>query len=347
MRDSADPISGDTSDDLTDDDLRQMLTDMIGARVCSNRAFNLQRQGRAGTNAPVDGSEAIVVGAAMALDPHVDWVLPQYREQVALTRFGPAVLERYVQYILGHPEGGHLPVGTNVWPPQISLATQAPHGVGMAWGLQLQGIASCVVVFIGDGSTSEGDFYEAANFAGVLKVPVVFVVVNNGWAISTPLKAQTNAKNLAEKAHAFGFPGVTVDGGDPVAVYDAMAEARSRALSGAGPTLIEAVTHRLAPHTTADDPTRYIPAEQFEAALQRDPIVRFERELMDRGIWTEADRATAEAEADERMDRAVRAGEAAPADTISVFDHVYATMPDRLKRQRDEFIDVYRAGDVR
>jgi len=331
---------------LTDEDLRQMLTDMIGARVCSNRAFNLQRQGRAGTNAPVDGSEAIVVGTAMALDPTTDWILPQYREQVALARFGPEVLDRYVKYILGHPDGGHMPEGTNVWPPQISLATQAPHGVGMAWGIQQQGLAGCVVVFIGDGSTSEGDFYEAANFAGVLRVPVIFVVINNGWAISTPVSAQTNAKNFAAKAHAFGFPGVTVDGTDPVEVFNTIAEARTRAVAGAGPTLVEAVTTRLAPHTTADDPTRYISSEQIAAALENDPVNGFEEQLITRGIWQSSDRERAETEADERMDQAVRDGEANPANPITVFDHVYAERTPRLERQRLEFIEHYGEGNT-
>ena len=327
------------SGELTDDDLREMLTHMLSARVWSDRAFNLQRQGRAGTNAPVDGSEAVVVGVARALDPEVDWVLPQYREQVALTRFGPDVLDRYVRYILGHPDGGHLPEGTNVWPPQISLATQAPHGVGMAWGMRLRGEPGCAVVFIGDGSTSEGDFYEAANFAGVLGAPVVFVVVNNGWAISTPTSRQTNAKNFAEKSHAFGFPGVTVDGTDPVAVYEAMVDARARATSGAGPTLLEAVTTRLAPHTTADDPTRYISEEARTAAAERDPVVRFEQRLVDEGLWTSADSERVRAEADATMEEMVVAAEANPADRASVFDHVFATPTPRLERQRASFVE--------
>lgn len=316
---------------------REMLADMLSARVWSNRAFNLQRQGRAGTNAPVDGSEAAAVGVAHALDPHTDWVLPQYREQVALTRFGPEVLRRYVQYILGHPDGGHLPPGTNVWPPQISLATQAPHGVGMAWGMSLRREPGCVVVFIGDGSTSEGDFYEAANFAGVLRVPVVFVVINNGWAISTPTSRQTNAKNFAEKSHAFGFPGVTVDGTDPVAMFDAMTEARGRAVAGAGPTLIEAVTTRLAPHTTADDPTRYIAEHERLAARERDPVVLFEQRLIADGLWTGEDTARVNDEADALMEGFVVEAEAAPADPVSVFDHVFATPTPRLERQRREF----------
>ncbi|MEZ5281828.1 MAG: thiamine pyrophosphate-dependent enzyme [Acidimicrobiales bacterium] len=326
---------------LTDDDLRSILTHMIGARVCSQRAFNLQRQGRAGTNAPVDGSEAVVVGAAWALDPDTDWVLPQYREPVALQRFGPEVLESYVRYILGDPDGGHLPEHVHVWPPQISLATQVPHAVGMAWGMRRNGQDGCVLVFLGDGSTSEGDFYEAANFAGVLKAPVIFVVVNNGWAISTPVAQQTAAKDFASKSHAFGFPGTSVDGTDLLAVHEAVSEARSRAVSGAGPTLVEAVTYRLAPHTTADDPTRYVPPDELEAARGRDPIDRFRTELARRGIWTDADTEAATAAADAEMEAAVVAAEADRANPIELFDHVYATRTPRLERQRQRWIEHY------
>jgi pyruvate dehydrogenase E1 component alpha subunit len=318
-----------------------MLTSMIGARVYSQRAFNLQRQGRAGTNAPVDGSEAVVVGSSWGLDPQRDWVLPQYRESVALQRFGPEVLERYVLYILGHPDGGHIPLPARVWPPQISLATQVPHAVGMAWGMRRNAEDGCVLVFLGDGSTSEGDFYEGANFAGVLKAPVIFVVVNNGWAISTPTSRQTAAKNFAEKSHAFGFPGVTVDGTDVLAVQEAVAEARSRAVAGAGPTLIEAVTYRLAPHTTADDPTRYVPEDEIAAARLQDPVARFTTEMMHRGLWSDDDTATAAAAADAEMDAAVRAAEANPANPIELFDHVYETRTPRLERQRREFISQY------
>lgn len=326
---------------LSEDELRTMMAHMIGARVCSQRAFNLQRQGRASTNAPIDGSEAIVVGAAWALDPTTDWVLPQYREPVALQRFGPQVLERYVRYIVGDPDGGHLPEPVRVWPPQISLATQVPHGVGMAWGMQRSGEDGCVLVFLGDGSTSEGDFYEAANFAGVLKAPVIFVVVNNGWAISTPVARQTAAKDFASKSHAFGFPGVSVDGTDVIAVHEAVAEARSRAVSGAGPTLIEAVTYRLAAHTTADDPTKYVPAEELEAARQKDPVDRFRTELAERGLWSATDDEAATAEADALMEAAIVAAEADRANPVELFDHVYAERTPRLEDQRRRWIEHY------
>ncbi len=320
-----------------DDILRAMYVDMVGARHFSQRVFNLQRQGRAGTNAPVDGSEAVVVGAAFALDPRQDWVLPQYRELVALERFGADVLDRYVLYSLGHPDGGHIPAPTRVWPPQISLATQVPHAVGLAWGMRHIGEPGCVLVFLGDGSTSEGDFYEAANFAGVLDAPVIFVIVNNGWAISTPVAAQTRAKTFAEKSHAFGIPGSTVDGTDAVAVFESVSEARERAVAGAGPTLIEAVTYRLAPHTTADDPTRYVPEAELSAARERDPLLVMRSELERRDLWSDAWETEIIERADGRMERAVVDAEARPLDPTALFEHVFATPTPRLERQRRRF----------
>lgn len=328
---------------LDDGTVKEMYAHMLGARVFSQRLFNLQRQGRAGTNAPVDGNEATIVGAAFALDPERDWVLPQYRELVGLERFGPEVLDRYVLFCIGHPDGGHIPEPVRVWPPQISLATQLPHALGMAWGLkreaEIQGHPneSCVLAFIGDGASSEGDFYEAGNFAAVLDAPLVILLVNNGWAISTPASAQTRAKTFAEKAHAFGMPGVTVDGTDALAVFDAVSEARIRAIAGAGPTLVEAVTFRLAPHTTADDPTRYVPADELAAAQKRDPLIVMREEVERRGMWSADWEASTLAEADERMERAVVAAEARPLDPESLFDHVFDEMTPRLARQRQSF----------
>ncbi|MCP3910880.1 MAG: pyruvate dehydrogenase (acetyl-transferring) E1 component subunit alpha [Actinomycetia bacterium] len=325
-----------TGDRLSDAQLQLVMTEMIGARAYSNRAFALQRQGRAATNAPVDGSEALVVGAAHALDPTTDWVVPQYREQVGLIRFGEEVVARYVLHILGHPEAGAIPEGTNVLPPQISLATQIPHAVGLAWGLALQGKPGCVLTFFGDGSASEGDFYEAGNLAGVQQVPVIFLCVNNQWAISTPMSRQTAAESIAAKAEAFGFPGITVDGTDPVAVHEAVSAARDRAVSGEGPSLIEAVTYRLGPHTTADDPSRYIPSAELAEAP--DPVATFRQRLTGLGLWDDDLQARAEQEADERMDRLVTQGEALTLNPDQFFENVYAQTTPRMERQRAELL---------
>jgi pyruvate dehydrogenase E1 component alpha subunit len=322
--------------DLPDDEQVAMLAEMVKARVCCARLFNLQRQGRAGTFATLLGQEATVAGAAAALDPAWDWVLPQYRELPALGRYGTEVLERIALYQRGHPAGGHIPAPIRVFPVQISLAAQVPHAVGLAWAMQLQGEPGVAVPFFGDGASSEGDFYEAANFAGVLGAPVVFFLTNNGWAISTPLARQTAAETFAAKASAFGMPGVRVDGNDALAVYAVVAAARARAVSGAGPTLVEAVTYRMGPHTTADDPKRYVPADELDRWSRRDPIVRLRAHLEERGLWDDARHARAEADAAAAMDAAWEKAEAATVSPDAFFDHVYAQPTPRMRRQRTE-----------
>ncbi|MGH8971909.1 MAG: thiamine pyrophosphate-dependent enzyme [Acidimicrobiia bacterium] len=321
---------------LPDADVLAMLDEMVKARAASDRLFALQRQGRAGTHAPIHGQEAVVVGTAAALDPGWDWVLPQYREPVALGRYGPEIFERFCLYQRGHPEGGHIPAPIRVFPVQISLAAQIPHALGLAWAMHLKGDPGVACVFFGDGASSEGDFYEAANFAGVLRAPVLFCCVNNGWAISTPLSKQTVADSFAAKAAAFGFPGVRVDGNDALAVYAVTAAARARALAGDGPTLIEAVTYRMGPHTTADDPKRYVPAEERAAWEGRDPNRRLRTHLEGRSLWDGARQAAAEAAATATIDAAWDKAEVATVDPTAFFDHVYATPTPRMERQRDE-----------
>ena len=321
---------------LPDAELLAMLDEMVKARAASDRLFALQRQGRAGTHAPIHGQEAVVVGTAAALDPTWDWVLPQYREPVALGRYGPEVFERFCLYQRGHPEGGHIPAPIRVFPVQISLAAQVPHALGLAWAMRLKGDPGVACVFFGDGASSEGDFYEAANFAGVLRAPVLFCCVNNAWAISTPLSKQTAAESLAAKAAAFGFPGVRVDGNDALAMYAVTAAARARARAGEGPTLIEAVTYRMGPHTTADDPKRYVPAEERAAWERLDPNRRLRTHLGGRGLWDDARQAAAEAAAAATIDAAWDKAEAATVDPAAFFDHVYATPTPRMERQREE-----------
>jgi pyruvate dehydrogenase E1 component alpha subunit len=322
--------------DLDDAQAARVLSDMVAARVVGARFFSLQRQGRAGTYAPIDGQEAAVVGAAAALDPALDWFFPQYRELIGLARYGPEVLERFALYQRGHPEGGHFPAPLRIFPVQISLATQIPHAVGMAWAMKLKGEAAVACVFFGDGASSEGDFYEAGNFAGVLRAPVVFCCVNNGWAISTPVSRQTAAETLAAKAAAFGFPGLRVDGNDALAVYAVVAAARQRALAGEGPGLVELVTYRMGPHTTADDPTRYVPAEERAGWEARDPIRRLRTYLEGRGAWDDTRQAEAEATATAAVDSAWDKAEAARVAPDAFFDHVYSRPTPRMERQRAE-----------
>ena len=323
----------------SDDQLRAILVDMVGARVQARRLWNLQRQGQVGTLAPIDGHEAAIAATAHALDPEQDWILPQYREPLALQRFGSEVLDRYLLYNVGHPAGSHLPPTVRVAPLQISLATQIPHAVGLAWGMTLQNQPGVVTVFFGDGSSSEGDFYEAGNLAGVLGVPVIFLCINNQWAISTPLHQQTAAETIAAKAAAFGMPGFTVDGNDAAAMYDAVNEARTRALAGQGPTLIEAHLYRLGAHTTADDPTRYVPAEELEEARRNDPIDRLRAHLVKRGLWDDEAHAATEAESLARFDEAFDRARATPIAPDAVLDHCTTVDSQRLARQRALLLD--------
>lgn len=318
----------------TDDELVDMMTTMVAARVYSTRIFNLQRQGRATTSAPVDGHEALIVGAASALDPTTDWVVPQYREQVALGRFGHEIIAQHIRFQLGDPAGAAYPPHVRVLPIAISLASQVPHAVGLAWGMRLRGEGGAVLCFLGDGASSEGDFYEAANLAGVVGAPVIIVVANNHWAISTPASIQTAAESFAAKAAAFGMPGVHVDGRDPVAMREVVAAARARAVAGDGPTLVEAETYRLGPHTTADDPTRYVPPDEIEQARAADPNLTFAARLTELGLWDDERAAAAEAEAHARVDEALERAEATPPAPDALFDHVFAELTPRMERQR-------------
>jgi pyruvate dehydrogenase E1 component alpha subunit len=318
---------------LADADLRSAYRSMLLSRRVDERAFNLQRQGRLGVFSPVNGQEASVIGSAFALDPTRDWVVPQYRELPAMLRQG-YTLERFLLYCMGNPEGNRMPEGVNLLPIQISLATQLPHAVGLAWGLRHQGLDSVVCVYFGDGGSSEGDFHEACNLAGVRRAPVIFLLQNNRWAISTPVSKQT-AGSFAARAAGYGFPGELVDGNDFFGVYEATARAVARARAGEGPTLIESSTYRIGPHNTADDPTRYVDPAELEAYRALDPVARLRAFLLDADLLSDELEQRMRAEIEEELAAAVAAAEARGAGrTEQIFDHVYADPPSRLRDQR-------------
>jgi pyruvate dehydrogenase E1 component alpha subunit len=318
---------------LADADLLSAYRSMLLSRRVDERAFNLQRQGRLGVFSPVNGQEASVIGSAFALDPRRDWVVPQYRELPAMLHQG-YTLERFLLYCMGNPEGNRMPDGVNLLPIQISLATQLPHAVGLAWGLRHQGLDSVVCVYFGDGASSEGDFHEACNLAGVRRAPVIFFLQNNRWAISTPVSKQT-AGSLAARAAGYGFPGELVDGNDLFAVYEATARAVARARAGEGPTLIESCTYRMGPHNTADDPTRYVDPAELEAYRALDPVSRLRGFLLEADLLSDELEQRMRAEIEEELAAAVAAAEARGAGrTEQIFDHVYADPPPRLLDQR-------------
>ncbi len=323
---------------MRDDQVIEALRWMLLSRAFDARATALQRQGRFGTYSPVKGQEASVVGTAMALDPTRDWVVPSYRELPALARQGYP-LDRMLAGYMGKVRYARIPDGVRVLPNQVALATQLPHAVGLAWGLKLQHLDSVVMPYLGDGASSEGDFHEALNLAGVTRAPVVFVLQNNQWAISTSRSVQSAVEFFSVRAAGYGFPGVTVDGNDLLAVYSAAVEAVARARAGEGPTLIETITYRLSFHNTTDNPRQYLPDGWLEEAEKKDPILRLERWLSSRGLWDEGARAAMEGEIAEQLDAALAAAAAAPsARPGDVFTDVYAEPPERLLRQRRELV---------
>ena len=319
---------------LAEEELLAAFRLMLLSRRVDERAFNLQRQGRLGTFSPVHGQEASVVGSAWALDPARDWVVPQYRELPAMLRQG-YTLERFFLYFKGNPDGNLMPEGVNLLPYQISLATQLPHAVGLAWGLRHQGRDSVVCVYFGDGASSEGDFHEACNLAGLRGAPVVFLLQNNRWAISTPVGSQTAAASFAGRAAGYGFPGELVDGNDFFAVYETTRSAVQRARAGNGPTLIETRTYRMGPHNTADDPTRYVDPAELEAHRALDPIARLRTYLEDAALLRPGVEQRIREEIEGELASALAAAEAkAEARPEQIFDHVYREPPARVIAQR-------------
>lgn len=307
---------------------------MLFSRQLDERAVSLQRQGRIGTYSAVYGQEASVVGCAMALDPATDWIVPQYRETPALVRHGYP-LARLLMYYIGNPLGALVPDGVRVLPIQISLAAQLPHAVGLAWGRKLQNQAEVVMTFCGDGASSEGDFHEACNFAGVMRAPVVFVLQNNGYAISTPRAKQSAAATFASRAQGYGIHGELVDGNDLLAVYDAAKRAVERARSGGGATLIESVTYRLYAHNTADDPTKYLPKGELDNRRLSDPLERIRMYLVAQGLLSDSDEETMREQISKQIGAAVEEAEAHPKPTArQMFDHVYARPPARVVNQQ-------------
>jgi pyruvate dehydrogenase E1 component alpha subunit len=310
---------------------------MLMSRIYDERATALQRQGLYGVFSPALGQEASVVGSTSALDPARDWIVPQYRELVALVRHGYP-LERLAAMGMGRvTEAARIPDGVNVLPNQVALATQLPHAAGLAWGLKLQKKDSVVMTYVGDGGSSEGDFHEGLNLAGVQRAPVVFFLSNNQWAISTPRRVQSATPSFALRAAGYGFPGVEVDGNDVLAVYSAAREAVERARAGEGPTLIESVTYRMSFHNTTDNPSLYEDPKQRDDASRRDPIDRVVRYLTLRGLWDEErdreTRASVRAEVDAALEKAAAFPVVTP---NQLFDHIYSELPERLRRQREE-----------
>jgi len=314
---------------LDDASLRTLYERMVRTRAVDAKALKLQRQGRLGTYAPSLGHEAAQVGLASAMTKD-DWFFPYFRDLGVYVTLGYPLAD-YYHFWMGNEAGLRTPDGLNVFPVAIPVASQIPQAAGAALALKLRKLGGAVVVTFGDGGTSEGDFHEGLNFAGVFRTPNVFVCVNNQFAISVPRSRQSAAATLAQKAVAYGFPGVQVDGNDVLAVFAAVREALATARSGGGPTLIEAFTYRMGDHTTADDASRYRAKEEVQEWERRDPLIRFRLHLEHKGLWSEAFEKEVQAAAADMVEKAVAEAEAKPSATPEdVFAYTYATMPPDL-----------------
>jgi len=326
---------------ITDDEIKRLYVRMTVMRAADKTALNLQREGRMGTYAPVWGQEAAQASSAFMADG--DWLVPSYRETGALFMRGMPLSMIY-RYWMGDERGMKIPEGLRALPIEVVVGCQTLHAVGVSWAMKLKGEKSAAVAFFGDGATSEGAFHEAMNFAGVFNTPTVFICQNNQFAISVPRKHQTAAKTIAQKASAYGFKGIQIYGNDLMAVYAAVTEALSDAREGRGPRLIEMLTYRFGPHTTADDPTKYRSDEETEKNKPFDPLIRLRLYLAAKGIWSEEEEYEISAAAKDEVEKAVAEAEAAALpEPTDIFDYTYNSPPPYLKRQRDEMAS-YLAG---
>ena len=316
-------------DGLTEADLIALFRDLVLLRTYDERSVVYHRQGRIGTYAIYWNHEAMQVGSAYALGDD-DWIFPSYRESaIGLLRGMPAAT--VLSWWRGHPSGWWNPADYNVASICVPIGTPVPHAAGLAWGKKLRGEDAVSIAYFGDGATSEGAFHEGANFAAVMGAPLILFCNNNQWAISTPLSAQTKAEALMDKAVGYGMPGVRVDGLDVLAVYEATRDAVERARAGDGPTFIEAVSYRAAPHATADDPKAYIDLERVEEEKRRECVGRYEAYLRRLGVLDDAAAEAIRAEAADVMRAGIAAAEAEPpADPGLVFEHAYADPPPQL-----------------
>lgn len=315
------------------DTLKELYKVMVLTRTFDKKAIALQRTGKMGTYAPINGQEAIsaAIGHAMRAE---DVFVPYYRDYAAQLQRGVKMSE-ILAFWGGDERGSQFSNNAQDLPICVPIASQCLHAAGVAFAFQYRKEARVAVVCIGEGGTSEGDFYEAMNAAGTWNLPIVFVVNNNQWAISVPRNKQTGSQTIAQKAIAAGFSGIQIDGNDIIAARQTIGEAIEKARMGEGPTLIEAITYRLCDHTTADDATRYQPSEEVEAAKLKEPIARFKHFLSEKKIWTADDEEALVLDSAAKVEQAVEEYlSTKPQPVSSIFDYHYAQLPDYLVEQR-------------
>jgi len=317
---------------LTSADTKNLYKFMVLARRFDDKLFALQRTGKIGTFAPIRGQEASNVGIGYAMGKD-DWLFPSFRENGTSLVLG-LPMENIIMYYGGDGRGMQIPEKINHFPVNVPVSTQTPHAVGFAWSLKLQKKKGAAVTVFGDGATSKGDFHEALNFAGVFNLPVVFVCQNNQYAISVPREKQSASETLAQKAIAYGFEGIQVDGNDVFAVYQSVKGALEKAQKGCGPTLIECVTYRISDHTTADDQTKYRDQKEVEAWKKKDPIDRLRKYMESKKLWKKSDEKSLLKECDKKIGHAVKKFESLkPQQIEDIFRYTYKEMTPELARQ--------------
>ncbi len=338
---------------VPDEDLLAMLRMIIFNRMLDRRMLMLQRQGRLGFYMTSTGEEAVIVGSTYCLQPR-DPVFLQYRELGALLWRGVS-LDLILNQLIGNSrdlcKGRQMPIHYcfTEWDiPSVSspVGTQLPHACGYAWGARYQNTGQVSLAFVGEGTTSTGAFHSALNFSGVFKVPAVFVIRNNGYAISTPESIQTAAESLAGRGAGYGIPGVQIDGNDLLAVVSTVRGAVEAARSGEGPALIEALTYRLGAHSTADDPSAYRTDDETQSWMKVDALVRLKRHATWRGIWTDDMEGEIQASAEQRISETIAACEKWPPPRVeTLFEDVYDSIPEHLEEQKAEYLRYLRRRD--
>lgn len=323
--------------DLSDEELVELFKRMLWSRALNDRSTTLARQGRLGFFAPTAGQEASQLATHFAFEKE-DILFPGYRDIPQLVMHGLPLYKGFL-WSRGHVEGNMYPEDFHAMPPQIIIGAQIIQATGAGLGLKKRGKKQVAFTYTGDGGSSQGDFYEGMNFAGAFKAPVVFIVQNNGYAISTPRHKQTAAPTLAQKAAAAGIPGVQVDGMDPLATYLVAKKAREWAIAGNGPVLIETITSRFGPHSTSgDDPKRYRTQASFEEWDKKDPLIRTRNYLTEKGLWNEEMEAKYVEQFDEEIREAVKEADNAPKQKVSEFlKYMYEEPTKVIQEQIDYF----------
>ena len=308
---------------------------MFYARIADIKAVSYQRQGRMYTYPPNLGQEASALGTAMVLEKE-DWMVPAYRELAAWLYRGVSLKDVYL-FWGGHEDGAKFSSAKNIIPPCVPIGSQTLHAVGIAYSLKYKKQKNIVLTYIGDGGTSEGDFHEAMNYAGVWHVPIVFICQNNQYAISTPRKKQTAAKSIAIKAMAYGLKGIQVDGNDFFATYAAASAAAREVREGGMPVFIECITYRQGAHTTSDDPTRYREREEEEIWLARDPLKRLKAYLMQKNAWQEEEERELQEQYEKEIEDQFAQSEKHPYPLHDIFQYMYTEPHENLRKQQIEY----------